>query len=341
MRTAQRRYLRLFLLAVCLLLITLNLASAQTAGSTPQTTAAAKEQAKTGMNEPVLILHSLCAEQGNTNPAAKSCETVITRTEFDSLIAALDPAMPDSNRLNLATEYARLLVLGEEARRLKLDQQPQFKELEEFTKLQLLERQLVRALGTEAATVSKDDVEQYYKQNAASYELGSLRRLFIPKTGSTGELAQAEGMRRRAAKGEDFDFLQSEIWSAQGRITDRPSTRIGPVRRPLVPEAQQKMFDANPGDVSAVQSDDSGYTIYKLESKTAIPLETVEAEIRGRLQSQRLQERIRDLRAVVMISVNEDYFGELPKTEELAKHHGMEHQGSHLMPMSNSEKQHP
>jgi parvulin-like peptidyl-prolyl isomerase len=340
-RTAQRRYPCLFLLAISLLFVKLNPALAQTAGSASQTTGAGKEQAQTGKNEPVLILHNLCAQQSNTNPAAKSCETVITRAEFDSLVAALDPAMPDSNRLNLATEYARLLVLAEEARRLKLDQQPQFKELEDFTQLQLLERQLVRALGTEAATVSKDDVEQYYKQNAASYELGSLRRLFIPKTGSAGELAQAEEMRKRAAKGEDFDSLQGEIWSAQGRITDRPSTRIGPARRPLVPAAQQKMFDANPGDVSAVQSDDSGYTIYKLESKTTIPLETVEADIRGRLQSQRLQDRIRDLRAAVMISVNEDYFGDLPKTEELAKHHGMEHQGSHLMPMPNSEKQHP
>jgi parvulin-like peptidyl-prolyl isomerase len=339
-RTAQRRYPRFFLLAICLLLIRLGPAAAQTGGSAPQTAGAGKEQAQTGKNDPVLILHSQCAQQGNVNSAAKSCETVVTRAEFDSLIAALDPAMPDSNRLNLATEYARLLILGEEARRLKLDQQPQFKKLEEFTGLQLLERQLVRALGAEASTVSQDDMEQYYKQNAASYELGSLRRLFIPKTGSAGELTQAEAMQKRAAKGEDFDSLQGEIWSGQGRITDRPSTRIGPVRRPLVPAAQQKIFDLNPGDVSAVQSDDSGYTIYKLESKTAIPLETVEADIRGRLQSQRLQDRIRDLRAAVMISVNEDYFGDLPKTEELARHHGMEHQGSHLMPMSNSEKQH-
>jgi len=340
-RTAQRRYLRLFPLAICLLLIGFNPASAQTANSTPGAAASGKAQSKAGMNEPVLILHSLCQESGSANPAAKPCETVITRAEFDNLVAALDPAMPDSNRLNLATEYARLLVLAEEARRLKLDQQPQFKELVEFARLQLLERQLVRALGAEASTVSKEDVEQYYKQNAANYEEGSLRRLFIPKTGSAGELAKAEEIQKRAAKGEDFDSLQGEVWSAQGRITDRPSTRIGPVRRSVLPATQQKMFESNTGDVSAVQSEDSGYVIYKLESKTRIPLEVVADEIRGRLQSQRLQDRIRDLRAAVMISVNEDYFGDLPKTEELAKHHGMEHQGSHLMPMSNSEKQRP
>jgi len=39
-----------------------------------------------------------------------------------------------------------------------------------------------------------------------------------------------------------------------------------------------------------------------------------------------------------MISVNEDYFGALPSTEELAKHHGLEHTGSHMMPMRDQEK---
>src|SRR5262249_46634478 len=70
---------------------------------------------------PILIIHGLCP------PAAakakdKECARPITRAEFGSLITALDPKMPESNRLALATEYVRLLTLAQEAERLKLDQ---------------------------------------------------------------------------------------------------------------------------------------------------------------------------------------------------------------------------
>jgi hypothetical protein len=75
-----------------------------------------------------------------------------------------------------------------------------------------------------------------------------------------------------------------------------------------------------------------------MESKRVIPLESATSEIRTLMANLRLQDRISKLRSAVMVSVNEDYFGTLPSTEELARHHGMEHQGSHLMPMSNDEK---
>lgn len=291
-------------------------------------------------SEPVLILHSLCAASSSAAQANTegSCQTVITKQDFDALMAALDPHMPESNRLVLATEYAKLLVLGNEAERLKLDQDATFKQLMAFTRLQLLERQLVRELEQQASAISQADIEQYYREHLASFEEGSFLKLYIPKQGNQPASEQAGTIQRRAAGGEDFDKLQQEVWTAQGRPSGAPATQTGVIRRSNLPEAVQKIFDLKPGEVSGLITDGSGHYIYKLQSKRVIPEETVSGEIRTLMASQRLQDRISKLRSAVMISVNEEYFGALPSTEELAKHHGMEHQGSHMMPMTDQEK---
>jgi hypothetical protein len=289
--------------------------------------------------EPVLILHALCPEPtSGARTSKRSCETVITRADFDNLIAALDANMPESNRLVLATEYTKLVVLSHEAERLKLDQEPAFKRLMEFTRLQLLERQLVRALEAEASSVSTAEVAQYYREHSSSFEEGSFLRLYIPKEGKWSVPEQAQTIQQRAAAAENFDKLQQEIWAAQGRPSGAPSTQMGTVRRSNLSEGLQKIFDLKPGEVSALIADTGGYYVYRMESKRVIPLESATSEIRTLMGNLRLQDRISKLRSAVMVSVNEDYFGVLPSTEELAKHHGMDHQGSHLMPMSSAEK---
>jgi len=297
---------------------------------------AQSNQKQSRPSDPVLILHSLCADPAPANDA--SCQTVITRQDFDVLIAALDPHMPESNRLVLATEYAKLLVLGNEAERLKLDHDPAFQQLMAFTRLQLLERQLVRQLEQQASVISSTDVAQYYREHLSSFEQGSFLRLYIPKQGKLSAPEQAAVIQKRAVAGENFDQLQQEIWIAQGRPSGAPATRTGVVRRSNLPQAIQKIFDLKPGEVSGLIDDPGGYYIYKLENKEAIPQEQVSSEIRTLMANQRLQDQISKLRSAVMISVNEDYFGALPSTEELAKHHGMEHQGSHMMPMTDQEK---
>jgi PPIC-type PPIASE domain len=300
---------------------------------------AADTRKSSNPGEPVLILHALCARPASAAQASdKSCETVITKADFDTLTAALDPNMPQSNRLVLATEYSKLLVLGQEAERLKLDQDPAFKQLLDFTRLQLLERQLVRAVEAESSSISQAEIAQYYREHPSSFEEGSFLKLYMPKQGKWLAPEPAQTMQQRAAAGENFDKLQQEIWAALGRPSGAPLTQMGTLRRSNLPEGLQKIFALKPGEVSAVIADKDGSYVYRMESKRVIPLESAGSEIRTLMANLRLQDRISKLRSAVMVSVNEDYFGALPSTEELARHHGMEHQGSHLMPMSNDEK---
>lgn len=289
-------------------------------------------------SQPVLIIHSDCAQKLPGKGPRQGCKTVVTKKEFDTLVTALDSRMPDSNRLILAGEYVKLLVMQREAQKLKLDQDPAFRELVEFTRLQLLERQLVRHLEQESSTISRDEIAAFYQQRPSNFQEGSLRKIFIPKQGQWSSVEAVRAIQQRAANGEDFDKLQQEVWTAQGRPAGAPLTRIGTVRRSTMADPDQKAFELNPGEVSAPIEEVGGYAIFKLESKRVLPLESVEDEIRNAMASQRLQERLSQLRSAVSISVNEDYFGTLPSTQELAQHHGLEHAGSHMMPMTQQEK---
>ena len=82
-----------------------------------------------------------------------------------------------------------------------------------------------------------------------------------------------------------------------GRRAGAPRTQSGVIPRSNQPEALQKIFDF----------------------------------IQVLMAAQRLQDRISGLRSAVMVSANEDYFGVLPSTKDLAKHSGSEHTGSHLI----------
>jgi hypothetical protein len=287
---------------------------------------------------PVLVIHAPCWQESSGKQSDGLCATVVSQTEFDSLIAALDPNMPESNRLILASEYVRLMVMGREAEKLKLDQAASFKELEQFTRLQLLERQLVRYLEKESSAVSEADVAQFYQQHPANFEEGSFRKIFIPKQREWSTIEAAQTIQQRALKGEDFDVLQREIWSSQGRPAGSPSTHTGTLRRSTLPSAQQAAFDLKPGGISAPIVEAAGYSIFKLEFKKVLPLDSVANEIRTAIASTRLEDRLNNLRNAVTVSVDEKYFGALPATDELATHHGLEHVGPHLVPMSASER---
>lgn len=322
---------------ISLILVTLALLYAEPPMAAAQS-GEVKDSPSEKARQPVLIIHADCTQKSKTKQPEGSCETVIKKGEFDSLVNALDPKMPESNRLVLATEYVKLLVMGREAERLKIDQDPAFRELVEFTRLQLLERQLVRYLERESSAISQVEIASYYQQHLSHFEEGSLHKIYIPKQGPWSTVEAAQTIQQRAAKGEDFDLLQREVWTSQGRPAGAPLTRTGTLRRSRLPEAEQKAFDLKPGEVSVPIEEAGGYSIFKLEAKRVLPLSAVENEIRNAMAGERLQENINKLRSAVSVSVNEDYFGTLPSTEELARHHGLAHAGSHLVPMSETEK---
>ena len=118
----------------------------------------------------------------------------------------------------------------------------------------------------------------------------------------------AAGLRARAAKGEDADTLQKEAYAAAGLPGNAPSTKMEKVRRTTLPANHQAVMDLKPGDVSEVISDpNSGHYIYKLVSKETLSVDTVKAEIRSTISSQRYRDSMQGFQGNV--DLNDAYFG--------------------------------
>jgi parvulin-like peptidyl-prolyl isomerase len=286
-----------------------------------------------GPNDPVLTLKNFCADP---KQSGDSCKTVITRAEFDKLADALQPNMSPAIRRNLANKYSIMLRMSTEAEKRGLDKQPKFDEMMHFARMQILSGELSRALQEDAGKVTDGEIEEYYKKNEEAYEQGNFVKLFIPhtkqppppapaKAGAKAasvpatpteaqQKANEEAMKKvsvdlhaRLAKGEDADKLQKEAYVASRFPGNPPKTEMDKVRRNALPANHKAVMDLKPGEVSKVMSDPSGYYVYKMISKDTMPLETLKAEIRGVISSQRYRDSMNSFQDNV--DMNDAYFG--------------------------------
>lgn len=281
---------------------------------------------KVGPNDSVITVKGMCddpAKQGD------SCQTIVTRAEFEKLGEAIRPNMPPNVRRQLATYYSRMLPMTKEAEKRGLDKTPKYAELIRFARMQILSQELSNALQLESQNVSDADVEKYYKDNAPAFEEASLLRIFVPrvkqvavqKPGAKEEEVEAQqkageaimkktatDVRARAAKSEDFDKLQKEVFLTAGIKGNAPTTKMEKVRQSQLPQSQKSVLELKPGDVSELISDPTGHYVYKLVSKQSLPLDAVKAEIRNTLGSQRYRDAMQAYQQS-NLDLNQAYFG--------------------------------
>src|ERR1700692_4063140 len=304
-------------------------AKAEPGATAPADTAPAVQ---VGPNDPVLTLKNFCAD---AKQSGDSCKTVITRAEFDKLSDALQPNMTPAIRRNLANKYSIMLRMSIEAEKRGLDKKPKFDETMRFARMQILSGELSHALNEDAGKVTDADLEDYYKKNEANYEQVNFVKIFIPHTKQTPppppakagsrasvptppteaqQKANEEAMKKvsvdlhaRLAKGEDADKLRKEAYGAARFPGSSPRTEMDNVRRNTLPANHKGVMDLKPGEVSEVMSDPSGHYVYKMISKETMPLETLKAEIRGVISSQRYRDSMNSFQDSV--DMNDAYFG--------------------------------
>jgi bifunctional DNA-binding transcriptional regulator/antitoxin component of YhaV-PrlF toxin-antitoxin module len=312
----------------------------QTASAPPSAAAGAKAEqaapvqapAKTvAPDETVLTVKGTCtdpARQGN------DCKTSLTRAEFERLADALQPNMSPPIRRQLANTYARALLMSAAAEKRGLDKQPKFDEMLRFSRMQILSMELTRALQEEAGKISDSEYEEYYHKNAANFEQADFLRIFVPhnkqfvtpkpdmkeaeraahqKAGEEEMSKLASAIHTRAAKGEDFDALQKEAFTAAGFKGIPPDTKLSKARRTTLPAKDVAVMELKAGEISELISNPSGYYIYKMIAKQELPLDEVKNEIRGTLSSQRYRDAMAAFQKTDNAELNDAYFGATPK----------------------------
>ena len=75
---------------------------------------------------------------------AGGCKTVITKAQFEKLVAALAPNPTPQQKKQLAGVLPRVMAMSAEAKKEGLDKTPQFDETVKFVKMQVLTNQLQR-----------------------------------------------------------------------------------------------------------------------------------------------------------------------------------------------------
>jgi hypothetical protein len=295
-------------------------------------------EAKVGPSDPVITVKGAC-----TDPAKKgeTCETVVTREQFEKLAEALQPNMAVPIKLRLANAYSRLIGMSKEAEKRGLDKQPKFEANMGFARMQILSQQLTSSLQEESQKVSDEDIEKYYKEKIDNYQEATLQRLFIPRTKQLTPLPKAApgvkkdkateekeqkareqagealltktaaALRARAAKGESFDTLEKEAYLAAGLKGNPPSTKMEKVRPTTLPPAHHAALQLKPGEVTEVISDATGHYVYKLVSKQTLPLDAVKPEIKNWIATQRFRDAMQEFQGTSQL--NDAYFGIKPK----------------------------
>src|ERR1700704_1896232 len=166
------------------------------AGTKPEIAADADAKAaetKISPSDPVITVKGACSDPAKK---AETCETVVTREQFEKLAEALQPNMAQPIKLRLATAYSRLVGMSKEAERRGLDKSPKFEANLAFARMQILSQQLTSTLQEESQKVSDEDIEKYYKEKNDTYQEANLQRLYIPHTKQITPPKAAPGVKK-------------------------------------------------------------------------------------------------------------------------------------------------
>jgi PPIC-type PPIASE domain len=276
--------------------------------------------------------------------SAADCKTVITKAEFEKLASHLAPNITPQLKKQLATALPQLIATSNVAKKKGLDKTPEFEDRLKIVKMQLLSKELQQKIQEDAGKVPPEEIEKYYKEHADTYEQFNLDRLYVPRTKQPdtgakledekndklseeaqkakqaedkakveeGEQAMsklAESLRARAAAGEDFAKLQKEAFDAAGMKMQSSTVNLPSVRRTALSPTQAAVFDLKAGEVSQVINDAGGHYVYKVNSKSEIPLDQATNEIKSKLQNDRMRQMMDDVNKSFKVETNEAYFG--------------------------------
>jgi peptidyl-prolyl cis-trans isomerase C len=334
---------------VCVFLGTLAWGQAAQSAPAPPTQAPnqpapADTSASVPPDAPILTITGVCAEKPATASATADCKTIITKAEFEKLANALAPNASLQQKKQLASVLPRLMAMANQAKERGMDQTEQYTQTLEYVKMQVLSNQLQRKLQDEAADISDADIEKYYKDNPDAFEQFNLDRIFVPRTKQVeaeatedddkdqkltapqkkakedAEMAKAQkneeamtkladSLRARGAAGEDITKLQKEAFDAGGMKIEAPTVNLPSVRRNGLPQPHAGVFDLKPGEVSQVINDAGGHYIYKMNGKSTLPIDQAKNEIRGKIQNDRMREKMDKLNGSFSSVSNEAYFG--------------------------------
>jgi len=247
----------------------------------------------------------------------------MTAAEFDHIV----DSMPDQyksqargpNRTQFANTFVQMLVLAEEAKRQKLDRDPQFQMLVRFQ----TDNMLATAVATQLTKNNKPDeaaLKKYYDDHKADFEQAKVSHILVRFQGSQAParpgqkdlteaeaLAKIQALRQRIEGGEDFAKIataESDDAGSGAKGGDLGTITHGQT----VPAFEEAAFALKPGELSQPVKTQFGYHLIRLISIDVKPFDSVRPEMERALGPPLVQKAIADLVKKASITLDPDYF---------------------------------
>lgn len=290
------------------------------------------EAAQVPPAEAVITIHGVCAvtpagtKKAAAPQAGSGCVTKMTKAEFEKLLQSINPnnqQVPPNVRRSLAQRYVELLSFANAAEKAGVQKDPRFAERLRVQRLGTLAELYRLSLEEKYKNPPQSEIEAYYNQHKGDFEQAKLQRIYIPKNDLSAKSNTPEqkaafqkkaeqlanDIQSRAAKGEDMEKLQKEVYTTLGLTGNPPSTEIGAIRKgSLKPDDEKQIFALNPGGV--YKSDEpSAVVIYKLISKDTLGLDAAKQEISQLLFRRKMEDKMKEITGSVKADYDDKYFG--------------------------------
>jgi PPIC-type PPIASE domain len=292
--------------------------SSNTSAPLPATQAAHPENVRP--DTIVVEVQGLCTPLGTGTIKQTPCITQFTRDQFSAMVDAINvPMTTTAAQRTFAESYIQLLTLADAAEKAGIEKDPRFIELMKIVRVRSLADAYRHFLEDKANNPTPDELEAFYKQNAAKYEQIKVEKVIIPPVNrshppmSQAEVAKktkeiADKIRERAVKGEDMGILQNDVYKELG-LPSAPNVDLGARRRgTFTPNLETELFTLKPGEVTKVETESAGLTIYRLRSHDFPTLDSIRTEVLRDMRQQYVGNAIKSAEANVHSNLNLDYF---------------------------------
>ena len=273
-------------------------------------------------NATVITLHGLCASDAANASDTKTCAMTISRDQFEDVLSAISlggQVFTAGSIRNVADTYVQNLVLADAAVKSGVDKDPRVQKLLELVRTRTLAEAYRHAAEEKYRNPPPDEIEKYYRANLSRYQAVKTERILIPKFNPKAPkdeafLKKAETLSRelrdRAAQGEPADKLQNEAFIKLGIPAPAFLPENGLRRRASfpVPDIEHDVFALKPGEVTKVENEASGFTIYRLITKDTWTVEQVRGEIVRDIFRQKMEADVKGALQAVQPDLNQQYF---------------------------------
>lgn len=277
-----------------------------------------------GPDTVVIEIQGVCAGLGDGVVKKAPCVTRITKNQFQTMMSATNIAMPTTAaQRSFAESYIQLLAMADAAEKAGVDKDPQFLEQMKLVRMRTIADFYKRVLETRANNPSPDEIAAYYKQNSSKFEQIKIERVIIPTisgrriSGTAADAAKkvkdlANSIRERAVNGEDMNILQADAYKTLGMPAPPPAD-LGSRRRGTLPPAiESELFALKPGEVTPVEVEPAGFTIYRLRTRDLPSMDSIRAELLHDMHQQYVSSTMKAIQDNARTNLNLDYFVPYP-----------------------------